>query len=150
MNKEIEIPEGYEARIEGNNVIIELMESEDERIRKEIISFFEQFTNEELRGVNISDWIDWLKKRKEQKPISFNGSYNPDDYEVIMKGNATCLKRKEKNPAEWSEDDEKKLRAVISLMRASRVVDPFYDKMCLEGWLKSLPERFDLQPIQYL
>lgn len=33
MNKEIEIPEGYEARIEGNKVIVELKESEDKRIR---------------------------------------------------------------------------------------------------------------------
>lgn len=55
---------------------------------------------------------------------------------------------KEQKPAEWSDEDEKKLRTVISLMRASRAVDPFYDKMCLEGWLKSLPERFNLQPKQ--
>ena len=39
---------------------------------------------------------------------------------------------------EWSDGDEKKLSAVISLMKSSRAVDPFYDKMCLEGWLKSL------------
>ena len=37
MNKEIEIPEGYEARIEGNKVILEPKESEDEGIRKFII-----------------------------------------------------------------------------------------------------------------
>ena len=37
MNKEIEIPEGYKARIEGNKVIIVPKESEDERIRKEML-----------------------------------------------------------------------------------------------------------------
>lgn len=34
-------------------------------------------------------------KQKEQGPISFNVPFNPDDYEVIMQGNATGLKQKE-------------------------------------------------------
>lgn len=37
--KEIEIPEGYEARIEGNKVIIEPKESKDERIKKELLDY---------------------------------------------------------------------------------------------------------------
>jgi len=45
----------------------ELRESEDERIRKEILEYFQQFENEELRGINISDWIAWLKKQGGQK-----------------------------------------------------------------------------------
>lgn len=46
---------------------------------------------------------------------------------------------------EWSDGDEKKLSAVISLMKSSRAVDPFYDKMFLEGWLKSLKNRGNSQ-----
>ena len=42
MNKEIEIPEGYEARIEGNKVVLVPKESEDEKIRKEMINFISQ------------------------------------------------------------------------------------------------------------
>ena len=42
MNKEIEIPEGHEARIEGNKVILERKESEDERIRKALVKTFEK------------------------------------------------------------------------------------------------------------
>lgn len=41
--------------------------------------------------------ISQQEKQKEQKPISFNEPYNPDDYEVVMEGNATGLKRKEQN-----------------------------------------------------
>ena len=41
----------------------ELKESEGEKIRKEILEYFQQFKNEELRGVNISGWIDWLEKQ---------------------------------------------------------------------------------------
>ncbi len=37
MNKEIEIPEGYEARIEDNKVVLIPKESEDDRIRKAIL-----------------------------------------------------------------------------------------------------------------
>ena len=37
---------------------------------------------------------------KEQKPISFNQPYNPDDYEVVMEGDATCVRRKEQKPVE--------------------------------------------------
>lgn len=38
---EYTIPEGYVARIEGNKIILEPKESEDERIRREIISFIQ-------------------------------------------------------------------------------------------------------------
>lgn len=73
MNKEIEIPEGYEARIEGNKVIIELKESEDERIRNEL---WEYFHNLQLSSdcdfspsFTIDDILAYLEKQKEQKPV---------------------------------------------------------------------------------
>lgn len=63
-----EIKATYEA------IFPELSESSDERIRKEILEYFEQFENKELRGVDISDWITWLEKQKEQKPVTSNNS----------------------------------------------------------------------------
>ena len=45
------------------SVFPELKESEDERIRKEILEYFRQFDSGELRGVDISDWIAWLEKQ---------------------------------------------------------------------------------------
>lgn len=119
MKKEIEIPEGYDARIEGNKIIIEPKESKDERIRKMILEQMERWkkcaedNNVEQDVEDASDAIAYLEKHKEQ------------------------------NLVEWSEEDEKKLRSVISLMRVSPSVVPLYDKMCLEGWLESLPERFN-------
>ena len=47
------------------------------------------------------------EKQKEQKPISFNEPYNPDEYEVVMEGNTTSLKRKELKHVELNEEDDK-------------------------------------------
>lgn len=88
MNKEIEIPEGYEARIEGNKVILELKESEDERIRSLLVwqvhRNIEDETNDLAESVydgikghdpdleeSIEDWkkcLAYLERQKEQKP----------------------------------------------------------------------------------
>lgn len=68
MNKEIEIPEGYEARIEGNKVILEPKESEDEKIRKEIRDFVcwavdrGSITAEQLKKSN--SWLSYLERQK--------------------------------------------------------------------------------------
>lgn len=69
MNKEIEIPEGYEARIEGNKVIFEPKKSEDERIRKEIIDYFygciKRNKKSGFRVEQIKGWIVYLEKQKD-------------------------------------------------------------------------------------
>ena len=46
-------------------LIPELAESEDERIRKEMIEFLNQYKEDGLRGVDITAWIAYLKKQKE-------------------------------------------------------------------------------------
>lgn len=80
MKKTIEIPEGYEARIEGNKVILERKESEDERIRKaieSIIRVYGKTQGEWLAGydmdtlvVHLRDAFAYLERQKEQKPLS--------------------------------------------------------------------------------
>ena len=55
MNKEIEIPDGYEAKIEGNKVIIELKESEDEK--KCIFLYKESYSSGKAGLIPISDGI---------------------------------------------------------------------------------------------
>ena len=86
MNREIVIPEGYEARIEGNKVIIELKESEDERIRKWIIS-------------DITENL---------------GNYNSASINMAHKALAYLEKQKEQKPAEWSKEDEKKFELLLT------------------------------------
>lgn len=63
---EHEIPEGYEARIEGNKVIIEL-ESEDERIRREIIADIQVHHPNWMAYKDYTSWINWLKRQVEPK-----------------------------------------------------------------------------------
>lgn len=75
MTKEIEIPEGYKARIEGNKVIIEKKESEDEKIRKEIIDFlidgiWDKTTIDEVKtSQRYAKWVEYLNEKKEQKTL---------------------------------------------------------------------------------
>lgn len=90
MNKEIEIPEGYEARIEGNKVILEPKESDDERIRKDLITFICQFAPEHLKV----QYVAYLERQKEQKPASGNSE-------------------KPNNHAEWNETDKLHLNNAI-------------------------------------
>jgi len=46
----------------------------------------------------------YFDEQKEPKPISFNESYNPDDYEVVMKGlHKNSLRKGE--PNKWIEED---------------------------------------------
>ena len=71
-----EIPEGYEARIEGNKVIIELAESEDERIRKEIIKTISWIVPDCQYAIVLpreqkDKWLSWLEMQKEWKPIKW-------------------------------------------------------------------------------
>lgn len=67
----IEIPEGYEAKIVGNEVILEPKESEDERIRKEIIRIVDIWTNSSpvVNGIPRETLLAYLERKKEQKPI---------------------------------------------------------------------------------
>lgn len=43
------------------------------------------------------------KWQREQNLVLFSETYNPDDYEVVIEGNATILRRKEPKPAEIDE-----------------------------------------------
>jgi len=77
--KEIEIPEGYEARIEGNKVVLEPKESEDEKIRKQLIDEVKEqidhitapvcCNSDDLKRLTILEsWLAYLEKQKEQNP----------------------------------------------------------------------------------
>lgn len=94
----------------------ELKESEDERIRKEIIDFiYDKTDTYELREKSNS-WIAWIEKQGEQKP------------------------------AEWSEEDEKMYRGVMAVCDVWSTATSFYPKENedverLKHWLKSFKER---------
>ena len=103
MEKTIEIPEGYEARIEGNKIILEPKESDDERIIKDIITALSiGVTCDESAlypeaTTTLKEAIAYLERQKEQKPVSGNSE-------------------KPNNHAEWSEDDKRKINRIYEIL----------------------------------
>ncbi len=129
MEKTIEIPEGYKARIEGNKVILERKESEDNRIRREMIEYFHGCIHRNkktgFRVEQIKGWLAYLERQKEQKP------------------------------AEWSDENKYILEDAITaidmhLTDEFKEIHPnlFKAFLAAKDFLKSLPERFNLQSKQ--
>lgn len=137
MEKIIEIPEGYEARVEGNKVVIE-PKNEDERIRRHIVKFIdEQYPTHGSLKEEKEKMLAYLEKQKEQQPAEWSeeekiriglinyfkrrDSYRDDDetfygmkYHDIV---AYLEKQKEHKPAEWSEEDTEMYINVASSLR---------------------------------
>jgi hypothetical protein len=83
--------------------IPELRESEDERIRKELIGMINECTN----WAHKKEYITYLEKQKEQPTNEEMLRTLRAEYE---KGVADTIAKYEQNPAEWSEEDTKFLR----------------------------------------
>ena len=95
------IPQGYEARIEGNKVIVEAKENEDERIW--IINYLNnRILNSTIiaEKENLKKAIAWLEKQGETSPVLSNSSN---------------IGKVEQKPA-WSEEDEKLVKNLISTL----------------------------------
>ena len=93
MVKEIEIPEGYKAKIENNKVIFVPKESEDERIRKAIEGTIRVY------GKTQGEWLC---------------GYDMDTLVVHLREAFGALKKqKEQQPAEWSEEDKRMIDNII-------------------------------------
>lgn len=68
MNKEIEIPEGYEAKIEGNKIIFEPKETKDEKIRKALLRCCDDWEKGQfgcMAKEDVPAIRAWLEKQKE-------------------------------------------------------------------------------------
>lgn len=97
----------------------ELKESEDERI----IKF--------LKHVATLDAADELFQE-----------YGVKHTQVI----AWLERQKEQKPTEWSEEDEKQIRQIERIVKNARCTQKLQEQ--IHNWLKSLPERFNLQSKQ--
>ena len=128
---------------------------------------------------NVDFWIDYLEKQKEHKPAE-KISVSEELYEHIrntcaciddaMSSDTMCDmtdylemanssaqkafdmvdKSVVKQPAEWSEEDERKYKVVLELINSwangtigGCIIPPNTDRYI--NWFKSLPERFNLQ-----
>lgn len=60
------------------------------------------------------------------------------DMECKKEWIAHMEKQKEQKPAEWSEEDENRLNAVVELLENSSAIHPNYSRRKLIIWLKSL------------
>lgn len=103
-------------------VFPELKESEDERIRKELLDFFNGFYNNKMpKAVDVSPWIDWLEKQ-------------------VQKSDNNCL-------LSWSEEDERFLNVARNILNSSKIYTKSPDKYeDTINWLNSLKDR--VQPKQ--
>lgn len=97
----------------------ELKESEDERIRKELLDFCKnraEYYSNDPKYKNISAWIAWLEKQSEQKPA-------------------------------WSEEDNKWIESLIQTFEDGYFEG--FNQLKSYGvidWLKSLKERNTWKP----
>ena len=130
MEKTIEIPEGYEVRIEGNKVILEPKESEDERLKGQLLwqQGYEtgkiaakqeqkpaKWSEEDEKILN--DIIDYMLPM----PLFFEsvtGKSGKEFTQEFMEKATTFLKALPErfNPqpkVEWGEDDEKMFEAFL-------------------------------------
>ena len=160
---EYEIPEGYEAKIEGGKVIIEMKESEDERIRRDILEALSYgLACEEsilMPGVKttLKEATAYLEKQKEQKEKVAtewpNMSNCPKNCKKCL---AKCFYRKEQYEEKkltdlWSEEDYKMIESinmVFDMCAAKNIATEETTLYKLRAWLKSLPERINLLPRQ--
>lgn len=128
--REIEIPDGCEAKIVGNKVVFVPKESEDERIRMDILEALryglacEESTLMPGAKTTLKEAIAYLEKHKEQKTIEDVVKDITKNKEAatkflksagIMDGNGELAEmyRSESKPAEWSEEDAHNLSQFI-------------------------------------
>ena len=136
----------------------ELRESEDERIRKELIGMVKFHCADE----HLGRYLNWLEKQKEQKhywkptetdvalfnkAVTTNKALTPTEraqLDIIRSKFGYCravncsgIVQKEQKPAEWSEEDQLNLNWVIAILNG----EPCNLDIQLESlisWLKSL------------
>jgi hypothetical protein len=120
----------------------QLAESENERIRKELVAFFIEVRNRNRdegywHGLKVADILFYLERQKEQKPAEW---VLPEDFEEAVYKVANFIspfdsqdelrrvshrfaeqllslaKKELDKPAEWSEEDEKKINFLSRLI----------------------------------
>lgn len=154
---EYTIPEGMEAIIKDGKVIVREKDSEDERIRRELIGyaelklkyFTEANSKNDIDKKNQKWWKDvlaYLEKQKEQKPDKCNGCNN-------VKGCINCVDGdqwahieevpanggSEKPNNQWSEEDERNFYWISTTIQERHLTPEYTQKVHkILSWLKSL------------
>lgn len=127
------------------HIFPELKESDDERIRGNIIATIHLYYGEPLED-EAKEMIAWLEKQCEQKIKTPEESLgiDSDTYNKIVD---ECIYGEQK-PA-WSEEDERNLQGIIDEIEANKNHAPDYDVATYNrflSWLKSIKERYTWKP----
>ena len=91
---EYTIPEGYEAEIKDGKVIVRKAESNDEKIRKELLEHI-KYCSESIP--ERAAYIAWLEKQGEQKPTDKKHKFNADDWVINDRGNIVRIDKVDYN-----------------------------------------------------
>ena len=94
QEQEIQIPDGYEASIEGGKIIFRKEESEDEKIRKILVGFFKGYKEEDtigsetFNGIPTDNILAWLEKQSKCNPYSGTSfEYNDHTWGMCARDN---------------------------------------------------------------
>jgi len=150
---------GSEFETALRELVPELKESEDERIRKEIIDWMKGGTTYDWQE-NKEKWIAYLEKQKEQKPAEWSEEDRKmldaiikrysfpieTDFSVFVGEDKLKDMREELGwlkslrpqlKYEWSEEDEEMLDAMVDIV-ANSLYEPLCPRDKMLCWLKSL------------
>lgn len=150
----------------------ELKESEDEKIRKELVQYLKDYPNLPKGNYCRDDFFAWPEKQGEQKPMEYlkfkvgdsieyndkqwsvigidieNHCYDLTDDECVDFDTAHySFKLVEQKPA-WSEEDEK-IKYEIEVILANTDLSKLklnYTFFNMISWLKSLKDRYTWKP----
>ena len=67
---------------ELNYIFPELSESEGEKIRKDILCYFEHYAHD-IKGADLQKWVAWLEKQGKQKPTLPKWKYKNDNTPLL-------------------------------------------------------------------
>ena len=161
MEKTIEIPEGYEARIEGNKVILE---PNDENIRSFLYEFIKICGWSEKQFPPREKCLAYLERQKDtgqnigikcinRETLTYiynvcKGCVSDMSKEDFIKCVLSTIKTyKEQKPAEWSEEDSSMLSDIVGYITGAGSSSGITKQERVD-FLYGLPKRFNLQPTQ--
>lgn len=118
-------PEGRQMLSEALEVLIpELAESDDEKIRKEIIDFLQETIDNIGESPNIwtmnnaKKWLTWLEKQGEQKPIKEHDVCDNCDQQgsCVSPCSMKLVEKQEEKSDEWKEGDVIRYGGILALV----------------------------------
>ena len=121
----------------------ELKESEDEKIRKEIIRIVKIWTNSvpTVNGIPVETLLAWLEKQGELVNSLSKGLDNAHERidGLIQKNNSLIEQLEKQGEQNWSEEDEENFNMLSKIICDSQASAKIANK--LSDWLESLKER---------